>query len=465
MDELGATGPHFGLPILVPATLVLVIIAILAGRRIHGLPGRFLFLAIWLRMILGAYHVYMFQPMFAGMSGNALVSILITGLAFLVIRPSHLALKVLVPTYLIMFLVAISGALNSDIPGVMTVTVKYGYFVVLLIATFEALRQDRDQTLMPLMIWAFSPLLLFQWLSVALNLPKGSEMADGLVWIGGYNHEAAFSVALLLAFLVGCFAHRLNPFIRLAYLALVAVGIFLAGYRTTLMASVPLVATVFWASITQHVSPTQRRVVAATALVVAFVAVLAVAVINYDRFIDLGTFLSNPDALIKPPREFTQVERQILSARPLIWSEYIFAYKDGTPLQHLFGFGPESWSKGFDVYPHNTIIGTLYELGAVGVFVMLLFWATMAVTALRARSNDLPMLIAAHLSFLILNMGTMPFWQLEGLALYAVLCGYTLFSARAPTYDWSDPYVEEEEPVTVYFPVGEERYGRPYRFS
>ena len=41
------------------------------------------------------------------------------------------------------------------------------------------------------------PLLVFQALSLALNMPKGAEDGDGLVWIGGYNHEAAFSVALL----------------------------------------------------------------------------------------------------------------------------------------------------------------------------------------------------------------------------------------------------------------------------
>src|SRR3546814_13456103 len=39
-------------------------------------------------------------------------------------------------------------------------------------------------------------------------------------------------------------------------------------------------------------------------------------------------------------------------------------------------------------------------------------------------------LAAGHLSFFILNLATMPFWQVEGLALYGLLCGYTLFSAR-----------------------------------
>jgi hypothetical protein len=41
------------------------------------------------------------------------------------------------------------------------------------------------------------------------------------------------------------------------------------------------------------------------------------------------------------------------------------------------------------------------------------------------------LLLAAHASFFVLNMATMPFWQVEGLALYGLLCGYTVYSARA----------------------------------
>src|SRR3546814_19688883 len=82
------------------------------------------------------------------------------------------------------------------------------------------------------------------------------------------------------------------------------------------------------------------------------------------------------------------LDRQIMSGRPLIWSEYLYAYADGTPFQLLFGFGPESWATSFDVYPHNTLISTLYELGSNGVIAMLLLWITMEVQALKARRND-----------------------------------------------------------------------------
>ncbi|MBK5265681.1 MAG: hypothetical protein JJE34_10695, partial [Alphaproteobacteria bacterium] len=56
---------------------------------------------------------------------------------------------------------------------------------------------------------------------------------------------------------------------------------------------------------------------------------------------------------------------------------------------------------------------------------------TMAGLTLRVRRHERLTLVAAHLTFIILNFATMPFWQMEGLALYGVLCGYTLFSARS----------------------------------
>src|SRR3546814_2883159 len=54
----------------------------------------------------------------------------------------------------------------------------------------------------------------------------------------------------------------------------------------------------------------------------------------------------------------------------------------------------------------------------------------MFVAAASAR-GDRFQLIAAHFAFFLLNMATMPFWQVEGLALYGLLCGYTIHAARA----------------------------------
>ena len=430
-DASGAFGPSFGLGVLGPATVVLLAILLVAARGVQSITGRFVMVSLWLRYMMGAYHAYTFKPIAAGFSLNALASIVIVGIGGLVIRKRHLGLAVLMPLYLLMALALLSAALNDDPAGALNSVVKYAYFGVILVATFETLRQEDRERFMSRLIWVFAPLLLFQWLSVALHLPKGSELGDGLVWIGGYNHEAAFSVALLTGFTVACLAYRLHPMLRLIFLFATVFGVFLADYRTAILAMLPLAFATFWISISQYVKSYQRRPISAVVLMLCLVGAAVVMIAYQDRFADLATFLSDPGSLIKSPRSFTQMDRQIMSGRALIWSEYLTAYANGTSLNHLFGFGPESWTKAFDVYPHNTLISILYELGGIGVVAMLLLWTAMAAQAFRARAHERPILIAAHASFILLNFATMPFWQVEGLALYAVLCGYTLFSARA----------------------------------
>ena len=424
-------GPAFGPGLLLPVTLLLLVPLVVAARRAGSLAGAFVVVALWLRYTAGAYHLYMFQPIAGGLSGNALLSIAVTGFGLLfVVRPANLALKWLLPVYALVALALFSAGLNGDFAGGINVAVKYAYMVVVIIAVFQALRRDPEARFLSWAMVSFLPLLVFQALSLALNLPKGAEDGDGLVWIGGYNHEAAFSVALLTGFLVGCFARSAPRAVRIAFLTAILLGILLAGYRTTILALAPLALAVFLSGLTMGVRRDQRGPMAATAAVAGMLLIAVAALLYSEKFADLAAFLSDPAGLIKPPRDFDLLERQVMSGRPLIWSSYIYAWAEGTPLQHLFGLGPESWEGVFKVYPHNTLVATLYELGWFGLAAMILLWATMISAAASARGERF-MLLSAHFAFFLLNMATMPFWQVEGLAFYGLLCGYTIFARSA----------------------------------
>jgi hypothetical protein len=427
-------GPSFGLGVLVPVTILLLVPLVIAARRAGSKPGAFVIVALWLRYIAGAYHVYMFKPFAAGFSGNALLSIGVTGFGLLfVVRPANLAIRWLLPVYALVLLALVSAALNGDVAGGLNVAVKYAYLLVIALAVFQAMRLDPSAKFLTWAMVSFLPLLVFQALSVALNLPKGSEEGDGLVWIGGYNHEAAFSVALVTGFMVGCFATSAPRFVRLGFLLATLVGILLAGYRTSILAIAPLAIATFLVGFTVSVRREQRVLMASTAVVTGLLLVSVMVVLYSAKFADLATFLSDPSGLIKPPREFDYLERQVMSARPLIWSSYIYAWVDGTPIQHLFGFGPESWVGLFKVYPHNTLVATLYELGWLGVAAMIALWVVMFTAAARAAEERFK-LLAAHFAFFLLTMATMPFWQVEGLALYGLLCGYSIYQARASVW-------------------------------
>ena len=103
-------------------------------------------------------------------------------------------------------------------------------------------------------------------------------------------------------------------------------------------------------------------------------------------------------------------------------------------MNYLFGFGPESYQEAFPLYAHNTLVNHLYEYGMVGVAGVLYLWLSMLVAALRVRHPARGILVGAHVSFLVLNMATMPMWMVEGNILYGVICGYTfhLLSLQAP---------------------------------
>lgn len=427
----GAGAPSFGFGVLVPSTVLLAIVAGFAFARLRGAPARFLLVALWLRYLLGAYHAFTFKPLVAGFSINALVSIGVVAAGVAVIRPAHLGLRVLIPVWLLIAAAALSGLANGDPGGTIDTALKYAYFAVVLVATFEALRTPDGERQLPLLLAAFLPLLFFQALSLALNLPKGSELGDGLVYIGGYYHEAVFSVALFTGFLLVAMARRAPALLRMSLLVAFLVGLMFAGYRTAILALAPLALVAFWRELTGLVPASQRAPVATIALVLVLLGGTGVAIASADKFTDLATFLANPGDLIKPPREFTQLDRQVMSGRALIWSQYLYAFHEGAPFQRVFGFGSERWQDMFAVYPHNTLIGTLFDFGALGLAAMLLLWGTMAALVLRARRGERLLLGAGHLSFVLLNFATMPLWQIEGLALYALLCGYTLFSARA----------------------------------
>src|SRR3546814_4284591 len=82
------------------------------------MAGAFVVVALWLRTTAGAYHLYMFPPLAGGLSGNALLSIAVTGFGLLfVVRPANLGLKWLLPVYLLILLALLSASLNGDVVG------------------------------------------------------------------------------------------------------------------------------------------------------------------------------------------------------------------------------------------------------------------------------------------------------------------------------------------------------------
>jgi hypothetical protein len=429
MDGSDAGAPSLPLFLLILVSMLSAVPIYFTLKKVNGVHARFVIIAAWLRFIMSAFHKFTFDPIVAGLSGNAIASIMVALTGLCLVRPRDLLLKSLLPVYCIILLTLLSAAANHDVLSSVNSVIKHVYFIALMVAAYRALQDNHGAQFFSSLLWSFAPLPVFQILSVALGVVKASELDGSVSYIGGYNHEATFSVALATFFVIASLATGLPRLGRWLLLAGLGAGVALANYRTTLLALFPFaVVQLMTGAITTFVR--RQRVFIGTLIIAIGVAVvLHLAGNSPERFQDLFVFADDPASFIKPQAEFSFDDRRLLSGRAYIWSGYIFTWIDGSLTNHLVGFGPDSWPDWFRVYPHNTAIAYLFELGAVGLFLLLWFWVTMLRLATRARHGVRANLIFAHLAFIFMNLATMALWQIEGVIFYAIICGYSLFSA------------------------------------
>jgi hypothetical protein len=321
-----------------------------------------------------------------------------------------------------------SALMNGTLVSAIEPILRFFIFVIIAVALWQALESGGSSVLRRLLFVFVQP-LTYQVASIVLNTPKSGELDGSISYIGGYYHEELFSLIAANAFFVAVFAGRLNKFARFAICLVSLISIDLADYRTTMLGVVPLVLTAGFIGIPRAVKPSQRTFARIVMIVAGFAVVGGVVVAERDRFADLSA-LSQGAALIRPPETFTWADRRVLSSRPYIWSEYIYAYADAPRLQKWIGYGPDSWQTRMPIYAHNTLISFLYELGVFGVIAILLVWGNMIRLAFVAETRWRSLILAGHASFVMLNLATMAHWQVEGNILYGLLSGFTIAKAR-----------------------------------
>ena len=431
MDEGLNVG--MGMPgwLLYPATLLALLILAYPFYRARSVIARYALFALSFRYLAGAHHTVTFMASPIGMSWNAIGSSGVFLMGLVLIKARHLLLKQLIPFYLLVIAVVLSALGNHNIAGMLDVVVKYGYLIIITIAVYETLNRMGEQRGMGLLLWAMVTPVLFQLLSIAFGITKGSEADGSISFIGGYHHESPFSIVLATGFVIACFATGMKVWVRGAILLALLMGLVLANYRTVLIAIAPLAFVQFNLDFIGRFPKRQRIIIGIAVLGFSSLAALAAAWVLRERFTDLVTVLSDPGALIKEPQYYTPDERKLMSGRPYIWAAYIDGYLDGGAKTLLVGYGPSAWIGRFAIYAHNTLVSTLFEYGILGVLAMISVWVSMFVAALRV---DRPRgkLLMAHASFFLLNMATMPHWMLEGNILYGIICGYTFYRLLSP---------------------------------
>lgn len=428
-NELGLASPALPAYFLYPVALLSLLITVFVMARVRDRAGAFVIGASWLRYVMSAFHTITYRPLAAGMSANALASMGLVIVGLMNINLRHLQLRFLLPFYVLMALAVVSAFANGGFSsGLITVISKHAYLVIIILSVYGAMSRARGGDFMASMLWSFLPVFIWQVISIVFGYGKMTETdVNSMSYIGGYNHEAAFSVTLATCLTAACFATGIKKQIKFAVIMVCVVGIFLANYRTTLVAIAPLLITYLAASSLGRFPLRDRPFVASFLIVAGALTLGLLSLFLAERFSDVTVAGSGDVNFFKPPSEYTVDEGRLLSGRPYIWSSYFYAWLKGDLTEYVIGFGPESWNDAFPLYAHNTLVNYLYEYGVVGVFVILWVWMSMLVSALRVRHPQGGVLVGAHLSFIVLNMATMPMWMVEGNILYGLICGYTLY--------------------------------------
>jgi hypothetical protein len=426
---------YLGAPVTLPAYAALPALALFAVLLLHlaSRPGsraaRYLVSVVWLRYVMSAFPAVSFIQI-GGLTLNAIASVLVIAGSFFVVRKRNLLEPAMLPLALIILLVSVSAILNGRIVDGLETALRYTYLGVIALLFVDAAEDIGFSPLVSRLLPLFAIPLTLQLLTVVLGLPKLTELDGSISYTGGYNHESGFSVVLVTGMVLVAMHQRMRASAKLLLFVLLVTGVILANYRTSIVSMAPLIAVVAFLGLKERVVPSQRLVASIFAGGLLVVVAAGIPSVAGDRFQTINDAFSPGTELIKPPSDFTRAEEQIMSGRALIWSKYYYGWYEASPRQHVFGLGPNSWEEPFGVYAHNTLVGTLYEFGLSGVAALLLLWAWMVVLCLKITAPLRARLLAAHVSFILLNQSTMPFWQIEGAILYGVICGSTIYFAR-----------------------------------
>lgn len=419
--------PGLPLGLLLLGAGLWVALASLVLPRLRGL-ALFLFLALSARYLVTFFHDYTTRSLVGGQSLNSFVTLGITAAALFITRKDLLRYRAFLPVFAMIAALLLSGIWNMEIVGTVNALIRQLLFLSMMVLVATAIDSEpNDGSVSKAMLAAFIIPLAYQLISIVLRLSKASEGDGSVSYIGGYVHEGVFSVLLLTAMVIISLSAGLSWRRRSVYLALIFTALVFANYRTSVLAGLPILGMhLVFGSATQVRADMANYVRSGAFLIAVCLGMFLVALLS-QRMADLGTVFSAGGGLIKPPSEFAADDRGLLSGRILIWSDYIYTTLRSDMSHLVFGFGPDSWQKSFSLYAHNVFVSYVYEIGIFGVIVYIYMLLHFLWLALTARKDKRWQLLGAHMAYGLLCMGTMPTFTIEGVLLYAVICGYTVY--------------------------------------
>jgi hypothetical protein len=417
-------------PLINAAVVVLTLAIVLRSlRNVSDLSTRFLCLALWLRMATSSFADYTTTPLLGPLSINAATSLGVIGcgVALLAVNPRQLTLRALVPIYVYLGIVLLSGALNR-LPGPAVATLlNWTYLLIVALLLRGAIRRHGCDTALLLIFPVFAMPVALGLASFAVGY--GAEtIHDGSVsYRGGFVHEAIYSLVVYNALVVALMIRWRHPLVGPVFVMLAMAALLLANYRTTILALPPLAAVVGLGLFRATVPARLRPGVAIVAFIVVGVGVAALVANPPARFAELGDALSLDNVDITEPETLTFQERRLLSSRLFIWSKYLSDHVEADAIRRMLGFGHGAYERiwrHLGLHAHNAFIHETHAVGLIGLGAMLAIMLGAFRLAARLPDRRLGATVTASvIGFMIICLATTPTIVIEGLILLGVIYG------------------------------------------
>jgi hypothetical protein len=411
--------------------LVVVISALFAPLFLKELSRnddpavKFLVLAIWIRYTIGALSDFTADTLVGPLSLLALYAFLIilTGPFFIKKKLySHPILWQFFPLFLILFL---STFLNFQFSGILEKAATLVFLMILLLLLFQVFQDHGITHILYLLLLIHLPPLLFLLADLIIGEPiVAPNGARG--YYAGYAHNVVpsnivFSALLIIAFTTW---NRATYGFVFSLIALVALN--LINYRTTVLGSLPVFILWFFNFFIKTFSKIIGWLLFVVGFLIFIIFIPTISQFVPDIYEEIFIFYQNLGVLGKDPEELYIDELSLFSHRVLFWVQGISMWMESSALHKLIGFGPGAYEAIFGIGAHSGFITFFFDLGIVGLAMLLILLITQAVMSLRIADGWLALrALACTAGYLILNIAAAPLLSVEGAIAFAILVAAT----------------------------------------
>lgn len=332
-----------------------------------------------------------------------------------------------IPVMIIIISYVFSGFINNDwLPVIEKITMWI--YLVLLSGFIVYILQYYHLNSLIFVLWiSLLPAVVIQIVAILSN--DYSIAAGGhKTYSGGYAHQFMLSY-LLLGFTFS------SIYISVAHKNIIAniffilcafwgmIGIYLCGYRSSLLALLVFLSFAFAYYISRSNVPRKF-------LALYFIPVFMASIFYYlgadfsGRMYDIWLFIQSPSSYIDFSGD-PEVDL-IFSGRIYIINTLMAAYLSSPMEAIIFGMGIESSDKIIGTYAHNEYVSALVETGIFGIFSFSAFIIFYLYTLLKNK-KIMPINECIVLSFgiglLVMSLSTMPFRCMRAMMLIGIVFG------------------------------------------